>query len=400
MGVLVLLVAACEPLFFNPSPGISRQSRIAQTVNAPRMLNPVPDSVLGQEYFFTAVSFPNGYDWRRDSLYGGVTASIRLYRNGICVLEVPTGELACADADMHHLLNGHLYTQCRSGGHTVLARDGEEILRVRGEEVLAGLLPGDGKEYTLWQNRNGRGFILRCGADTLLFRSRGTIAGSLREHHNLESGALRLLLGKPAFLYCLDNEWYLASGTSDTRIYPPAGTVLDIRLIDGECCYFYQDNYGQTARMTWRGMTHDLSRSGYRYLNSGSIYEAGGEPFCTAELRQISTSKQYYGVSGKNGGVDLIEGASVVPVSLSVPRIYMGYSPEGRVFYYAQEKGYSWLEGRYYSFAVSPGIWDGETLTLALNPLENGRKPAIWRNGTMEEVDINGFISGVYSVSQ
>ena len=126
-----------------------------------------------------------------------------------------------------------------------------------------------------------------------------------------------------------------------------------------------------------------LSRSGYRYLNSGSIYEAGGEPFCTAGLRQISTSKQYYGVSGKNGGVDLIEGASVVPVSLSVPRIYMGYSPEGRVFYYSQEKGYSWLEGRYYSFAVSPGIWDGETLTLALNPLGNGRKPVIWRNGTI-----------------
>ena len=396
----MLLVAACEPLFFSPAPGASRQSRIAHTVNAPRILNLDPDSGSGQEYCFTAVSFPAGYDWRRDSLFGGVTASVRLYRNGICVLEVPTGELACADADMHHFLNGHLYTQCRTAGHTVLARDGEEILRIRGEEVLAGLLPGEDKEYTLWQNRNGKGFVLRYGSDTLLFRSRGNIAGSLREHHNLESGALRFLLGKPAFLYRLEGEWYLASGTSDTRIHPPAGTVLDIRLMDGECCYFCQDNDGQTAKMTWRGMTQDLSRSGYRYLNSGRIYEADGEPFCTAGLRQISTGKSYYGVSGRSGNLDLIEGTAVVPVSLSAQRIYMGCTQDGRIFYCSPDNGYNWLEGRYYSFALSPGIWDGETLTLALNPLENGLKPALWRNGTIEDVDINGFISGVYRVSQ
>ena len=396
----MLLVAACEPLFFDPSPGASRQSRIAHTVSVPRASHLDPDSGHGQEYCFTAVSFPAGYDWRRDSLFGGVTASVRLYRNGICVLEVPAGDLACADADMHHFLNGHLYTQCRNGGHTVLARDGEEILRIQGEEVLAGLLPGEGKEYTLWQNRNGKGFTLRYGADTLLFRSRGTVAGSLREHNNLESGALKLLLGNPAFLYRQGDEWYLASGTADSRIFPPDGTALDIRLMDGECCYFCQDNYGQIARMTWRGTTHDLSRSGYRYLNSGSIYEADGEPFCTAGIRQISNSKSFFSVSGKNGGIDLIEGASVIPISLSIPRIYMGYSPEGRIFYYSAEKGYNWLDGRYYSFTLSPGIWDGETLTLGLNPLDNGRKPAIWRNGALEEVDINGFISGVYSVSQ
>ena len=396
----MLLVAACEPLFFDSTPGICRQSRVSKTVKAPRLLNLDPENVSGQEYCFTAVTFPEGYDWRRDSLYGGVPATVRLYRNGVCVLEVPTGELACADADMHNYLNGHLYTQCRSGRRTMLARDGEEILRIAGEEVLAGLLPGDGREYTLWQNRNGNGFVLRHGADTLLYRSRGAVHGSLREHSLLESGALSLMYGDPAFCFRTDKEWHLVRGNTQSQMYPPEGVILDVRIMGGEGCYYYQDDAGLNATMRWKAMSFDLSRSGYRYLKSGRIYDFNGEPFCLGVLRQISTSKGFCGVSGRKGSADLIEGSSVVPLSLSTPRIYMGYSPEGRIFYYSQEDGYVWLEGRYYSFALSPGIWDGETLTIAMNPLENGRKPAVWRNGKIEEVDINGFISGVYSVSQ
>lgn len=396
----MLMVAACEPLFFNYTPGDIRETHVSKTVREPRLPGQDPASGTGKDYCFTAVSFPEGYDWRRDSSYGAVAASVRLYRNGICALEVPAGELSCADADMHHFIGGHLYTQSRSSGHTVLARDGVEILRMAGEEILEGLIPGGDKDYTLWQNKSGRGIILRLGADTVLFRSRGTIVGSLREHSYLGGGALLDLYGKPAFYYRQDGECYIAGEGIQSLISFPQGILLDIRLVNGESCIFFQDEYGQSAKMRFEGYLRDYTRSGYRYAKSGRIYVTGKTAVCIGAVKPVSGGQESTCVNFGPSEWEVIPAAGAIPLSLSNPRQYMGYTQEGSIYLYSRQSGMQYIQGKYYSFALSDGIVCGGSAILALNPMENGRKPALWIDGEITEVDINGFISGVYSVSQ
>ena len=396
----MLLVAACEPLFINYKPGDIRETHIAKTVREPRLPGEDPVSGSGSDYYFTAVSFPQGYDWRRDSSYGAVAASVRLYRNGVCTLEVPVGELCCADADMHHFISGHLYTQSRTAGRTVLARDGIEVLRIAGEEILEGLIPGGDKDYTLWQNKNGQGVVLRLGADTLLFRSRGTIVGSLREHSYLGTGALFDLYGQPAFCFRQDNDYYLARESSQNRFSLPDGVILDIRFVNGESCVFYQDDYGQSAKLNFEGYTRDFTRSGYRYARNGTIYPMGNKAVCLGAVKASSGGQEITCANFSPSEWEMIPGPGAMPLSLSNPRQYMGYSPDGRIYLYSKQSGMQYIQGKYYSFALSDGIICGGSTIVVLNPMENGDSPALWIDGETKEVEINGFISGVYNSSQ
>ena len=165
-GVLLLFVSSCEPLSLNYSIGSSRLSH-----QTPRALSHTRDSsaIGGGSVYYTAVSFPPDYDWRRDSSYGAVQASINLYRNDSLIFQIPTGTVASPDADMHHFIKGHLYTQFRFGGRTVLAKDGQPVLELDHEAILAGLLPLDGKLYYLWKNRGGEGFSLMDGSTFCFF---------------------------------------------------------------------------------------------------------------------------------------------------------------------------------------------------------------------------------------
>ena len=126
----------------------------------PPVLQPSDTSV-----FMTAVEFPPGYDWRRDSSFGEVSGRIVLYRDSVRILEVPAGPgcLACMDADLHHLIDGHLYTESCTSAGTVVSRDGEMLFSYPGRELLCGMLVEGRDVYTLGRDRSGGGFSLRCG---------------------------------------------------------------------------------------------------------------------------------------------------------------------------------------------------------------------------------------------
>ena len=103
------ILSACSPLDEPPSGHDFR--RPAQDItpaapDAPEPPAPEPDTVL----YFSAVRYPDGYDWQRDSAYGSVPFELILYRDDAPALTLAWDAEACfgPDPDRHHLLDGHL----------------------------------------------------------------------------------------------------------------------------------------------------------------------------------------------------------------------------------------------------------------------------------------------------
>ena len=394
-GVLLLFVCSCEPLSLNYKNGESRFFR-----QSPRVVSSPRDSVAvsgGDDDYYTAVSFPDDYDWRRDTSYGAVRASINLYRNDSLILKIPTGTLASPDADMHHFIQGHLYTQFRSGGRTVLARDGEPILKLDYEAILAGLLPLNGKVYTLWRNRGGEGFSLMEGNSELFSRSRGQPLGSLALGAYVPYGALYPDLEKACFCYRNGSDWYVVRGSQESVVSIPPGTVYDMRSIDGSVCIFYSGDSSTTTLFLYKGYVMNFSQAQYQYSRIGYIYPNNGESFCvgTASLG----SNTYSIVNFISGQSVALPGSGFCQISSS-PLTFLFFSTDGTTGYYSQATGRRYLDGKFYHLSPYAGIRVDGKLFLALNPMEQGRKPIIWKEGEIQELELNGFVSGIYQSSQ
>ena len=395
-GVLLLFVCSCEPLSVNFKNGESRFFH-----QSPRGLSSFRDSVTvsgSDACYYTAVSFPSDYNWRKDTSYGAVQATINLYKDDSLLLQIPTGTLASPDADMHHFIQGHLYTQFRAGGRTVLSKDGEPILELGHEAILAGLLPLNGKLYTLWQNRGGEGFSLLEGSTELFSRSRGKPLGSTALSAYAPYGALYPDLGKPCFCYRNGSEWYVVRETQESTVSKLQGKVYDMRSFDGKVCVFQLDN--SKASFHFKETLLNFSLSQNSYSETGYIYTDNGKPYCVGIAYQGQNTSQTFCLVGFMSGQSVsLPGSDVCRLS-SNPLILQFFSSDGETGYYSQSTGIKNLDGRFYHQSPHTGIRVNGKLILALNPMEYGKKPFLWKDGEIQELDLNGFISGIYQSSQ
>ena len=303
--ILMLAATGCEQL----EPGISmrrsgdllsrkergrtpRSGGVTDSTGAPVVIP--PDGL-----FVTAVAYPEGYDWRRDTARGSVRGRVLLLRlrdgadagpgpgaetspaaepdwgagaspaafDTILALEAGAGRAVSLDADRHQFTGGHLYTQCITEVGTIHRRDGQTVLISQEKEYLRGILTldhtagnsegtspsGSAGEalYTLSQRLDGEGgFVLRRGWKPLLIRTGGRIHGSLGEPSFGRSGALFADGGEACFFYeNPEGEWILVrsgdgpAGTAgrDVREEPVAlpegiNQLYDIRCYNGVIC--------------------------------------------------------------------------------------------------------------------------------------------------------------------
>lgn len=195
-----------------------------------------PDTLV----YVSAVEFPEGYDWQRDSAYGKVPCQLSLFLGGERILSIPAGPGSgiSPDADRMRIREGHLYTDNLDGTETVIRRDGEELFRYPGRESLRGFLLVGGKVHTLGQNLDGDGFAYRIDGRPILQKDEGTLVGT-EDHPAFEGGALYVSSGKVCFSYTrettLSREIILVEDGRATRSEPcpEALWVHDQRLLDG-----------------------------------------------------------------------------------------------------------------------------------------------------------------------
>ena len=386
--LLVTALAACEPL----EPGIvsfrSRSDRGPHLPGGgrPGGLSPggpgtLPDIRPDTALFFSAVRFPDGYDWQRDTAYGSVPFELLLYKDFVPVLTLPSGADACfvPDPDRHHLLSGHLYTERMVDGETLVGRDGVELFRFPGREYLVGLLADGDDLHTLSRPAKGSGFTYRKNGEVLLRQTDGTPFGDLNTPSYGATGAL--YRDQEAVCFCFSTgkdagkQFYAVQDGQERRLTElPAGSfVLDLRLRQGQPLCLET-----TARGYWIGegriwpQLPGLAVTG-RFADgaggsfSGYLDETGApRRVCSEEAALYRTSRGTFAVSVDKGGT---------------------------VRWYGPESGQEPLPCHFLTTACAS--FAGGVPWLALTPRDTRRRPFVRRGTRVQEVDINGYVSSL-----
>lgn len=347
--------------------------------------------------YVTGVSYPEGYDWRADPEKGSVKCSLVVYADGIPMMKVPVGDKyeVSADPDMHRMIGGHIFTDYSTDTETVIKKDGKEIFRYPGREMICGMLADGDDVYTLGQSRQGKGFAFRKNGYVLIERQNGrtfnrlhrdrdsicfafcepvaSSDGVIERYYHVTNGqirqvALREDVKKVWDILSVDNEiCYLASvvgiaepvlfcGTSMSALEMPASSqMLTCRIVPG-CDETGVEGVCLSAGMPFRSC---IWVDGHR----NQIFAPG---YTVSSL------------CGIQGGVC----CTVNPY---------GSLAEGLIFRCGE--AFEMPEG-YVSMGSSPlKVIDG-ILHVGLSSLD-GDKPVIWKDGIVTEVDINGFISTI-----
>ena len=245
---LAAAVFGCDPLA-SLGGGLNRlntgrDNHTAPDEHAPELPSSSrPDTTL----YYTAVRFPDSYDWQRDTAYGQTDFELLLCRDNTTLLTLPFGPDApfCADPDRHHILGGHLYTERMLATETVVGRDGVELFRFEGREFLLGLLEDGENLYTLSRPASGKGFSYRKNGTPLLAHADGTVYGSLTDPSYGPGGALYRSSGKIVFYYwagyASNASLYLVQDGKDIRLdnILLGRNVLDIKQHNNETCVLY-----------------------------------------------------------------------------------------------------------------------------------------------------------------
>ena len=292
--------------------------------------------------FVAAVSFPEDYDWRRDTSLGNVHGSIELYRDGERILSVPAGpgHRVSLDPDMHHLVGGHIYTEYCTESETVIGLDGKELFSYPGRELLCGLLVEDTDVYTLGQSRSGSGFSLRCNGVEIMSRKEGFIASHMTDVPEYPTGALYRDGGHMYFSYWdpfpvgNGRVWYIVDDGEETPV-ENVGTegVYDIRIRNG---IMYVEAVGKSAMRHW--------------TYTDGTWDASVNIFSDGQI--------------------------------------IVFAPSG-------------TSGAYYMrpallFSFRNAFLSGRHFYMGINPSEPGEGPYLWKDGeTVFSPDINGYITSV-----
>jgi len=388
LGLLLFFLSGCDPLG-DRLPGFRSRTACGphgperrKEAPAPRQPESPTFRQLDTTFLLTAVRFPDGYDWQRDTAYGSVPFELLLYRDFEPVLTLSSGPDACfvPDPDRHHLLSGHLYTERMADGQTRVGRDGVELFRFPGREFLVGLLEDGDDLYTLSRSADGEGFSYRKNGTPLLLRSNGTPFGDLTDPSYGPSGALYRDLEQICFCFSTGsgpdrNCFYVCDGAENpVSELPPGTAVLDLKRRDGRNLVLSSPCKGHdlTEGRIWPERAYFaltgrfLDRSGRPfsgYLNDGALDEV--VPLCPEEA------------------VLYRSGRHTLALSVDASDIVRWYGTDGD----GQE------ETPCYFLTPGCACLNGRQLWLALTPRDTRQGPFV-RNGTrVWRIDVNGYVS-------
>jgi len=220
-----------------------------------------PVTIPSEGLFVTAVAYPDGYDWRRDTAWGQVRCHLLLLRlreeaaggdgapltgrtapfDTLLCLEAGAGRAVSPDPDRHQFAGGHLHTQCHTEIGTVYRQDGQTVFLSPEREYVRGILPLEGDLYVLSQRLDRGGFVLRRNWKPVFEHDGGRLHGSLGEPGFGRGGALFADGDDVCFLY-EDSPgtggWILVRNAVQERISLPDGITRldDVRCFDGMIC--------------------------------------------------------------------------------------------------------------------------------------------------------------------
>lgn len=343
--------------------------------------------------YVSALEFPDGYDWRRDSAYIRSGAAIVLFRNGERVLELPTGtaEGIGTGADMHHIVQGHIVTEYYGSTGTTVRIDGKEVFHSSQFEVLKGLLMDGDRLLSLSQKR--KGFVYRKDGTVVMERSSGDLIGSLGEDLQFQGGALSSDGGHILFAYrSADGPVLVEDGMEK----PVAcnGELVDVRVVEGEPCILERD--GDILRFSVGDRSRSIGNNYSTARRGCHISIVGGMPvaLCFFDSRFGSATTEMHLVDRT---LRILMGIhTVVPCGDGYG--YITHDPSAWLNITDPDGNATRHDGRYLWMGTQACCSLGGGITVAATPYSEDAVPEIIRDGEKEKMDINGFVTAVSCV--
>ena len=216
-----VLIVACQKPLFPGGPRFLREP--GSTARGVKDSVKRPEEAPGKKLYITALSGSHAV----------------LLADGEEISRAP----AEPDPERHRARQGHLWTDRREGKETVIYRDGKEVLRFPGEELLRGFLIKDGKVHTLGQRPGNAGICYRVDGKEVFSAPAGRIIGSAtsREWDDgafcADSIGLFYAYGIP-FVHSGNTSWEyrVMKGPDTFQIIPDdvSGVILDLRVYNGK----------------------------------------------------------------------------------------------------------------------------------------------------------------------
>lgn len=346
---------------------------------------------------FALAEYPEGYDWLRDTEYGTVDCEIVMLDQEMKEMHrFKAGYYhdVATDIDMVRCLGGHVFTDYSTSGETVIKRDGVEIIRYAGREMMAGFIEKDGSVFTLGVSRDGTGWTYRRNGEVLASSGEGQIMnglymdnGSMHFGYRIDEtvdyrtvrryfavkdgvkmeltgtgdeeivdfrslkGSMNVLTFNPGTGEAFLSEGYLKSALDDTRVTIRSMDFLTADDLSAHACGQVDDSGGGTRTAVWKG---------------ARLFDILGSSFKVIALHVEKNDMSAVGYYGDD--IDsqfLYRNAEYIPL------------PEG---YRLDSEGCAvFTEGHY---------------CLCLNPSSAGLPPVFIIDGRQYEVDINGCFLG------
>lgn len=366
-------------------------------------LFPVPGSGGGPEtaqktWYAVGVDYPDGYDWNSDVEMGSVRCSLVVFANGIPVMKVPVGDEyeVSADPDMYRMIGSSLYTDYSTGEETVIKRNGEQLFRYPGREMILDMVVKDDDVYTLGQDRGGNGFTYRKNGEILLSRESGHLFSGLQQcgedfafTFSEQFGADNASVER---YYC-----YCAGNVSQIAVREDVRKVWDARMYNDRVCYIASLT-GVSAPVLVEGPVMNVIDvpDAYRMI---SCRFAGGQTRPGVELILIKKGRLLYSAlwSSSEEKETFPEGYTIASICAGGDDFCCVLNPpessgKGIIYRFGEKlempDGYVSMGGK--SMAVMDGI-----LYVGLTS-KDGADAAVWVDGEIKPLRLSGFISHIY----
>lgn len=396
----IVLGGGCDLQEMNGIPARNR----AETVV--RRRDPAPEedpSRRPEALWISGVEYPAGYDWQRDPAYGKVGARLFLLRDGEKILDIPAGDdfEVSTDPDMHRMAGGHLYTDYSSGTETVVRRDGQELFRFRGREMLVGFLVRGTSVWTLGVSRaSAKGIVLRENGTPVFSDPEGQLPPGFA-NTAFEGGLLHRDGDELFFFYRSADGWFRVRGPFAEPISLPAGfsDIYDIRRIGGKTV-IAGAGPGRPLFLTQDGQPVSCAADGSGVRNVSLIPDGQRSFFLRGDV--IRGSRVTATAWAPDGKVRLSVSDPVLGFYFEPDRhAYVAGNADGTPVRFVKDGDATTLPGRHLFIARRCALLRDGIFYLLLTPADRERPPFLLRDGVREEpLTFNGFYTGVVRAPQ
>lgn len=351
----------------------------------------------------SAVIVDTSYNWRRDSICGLQDATIALFRNSTMILSFRSGLASevSADYDTHHIIGGHLFTEFSGAAETVIKCDGSEVLRFAGREFLKGLISDGDNIFTLGQRRDSDGFCLRENGTVVFSRDKGKIHGDFQDCSYGETGALYRSGGRICFCYSDGTEAYsVMDGIVRKEEMDRGCTRIDDIKTDGENVRIIAVASGGNPLLYINGLSSPLEKglfTSFRNAENQRLFINGDD---------YSIGGWYDSITESLSGTYFIDSDMVwhrlsrSPASIICRNgIFRALETAGGYRLVSEEAGVDDGEGGCHNMGTKCAALDEEGCPcFGITPRDSTARPFIRIGRSREELDINGYISGISTI--